>query len=135
MAVGRRDRHLRRGDDRRRAPQLPGTFSIGLAANATTAAVALGLTFGLGIFPLDGRTIVPIAGMVVGNSFKSCVVIVQLLAEQAADRRDEIEARLALGLHGRRGDPPARAPVAAARRSRRRSRTSRRSGSCSCPAR
>src|SRR6478735_8787640 len=51
----------------RRAPQLPGTFSIGLAANAITAGVALGLTFGLGIFPLSGRTLVPIAGMVVGN--------------------------------------------------------------------
>jgi UDP-glucose/iron transport system permease protein len=84
----------------RRAPQLPGTFSIGLAANAITAGVALGLTFGLGIFPLSGRTLVPIAGMVVGNSMKSCVVVVQLLAEQAADRREEIEARLALGLPG-----------------------------------
>ena len=58
----------------RRAPAMPGVFSIGLAANAITAAVALGLTFGLGIFPLEGRTLVPIAGMVVGNSMKSCVV-------------------------------------------------------------
>ena len=84
----------------RRAPALPGVFAIGLAANALTATVALGLTFGLGIFPLEGRTLVPIAGMVVGNSMKSCVVVVQLLAEQAADKRDEIEARLALGLTG-----------------------------------
>ena len=79
---------------------MPGVFPIALAANATTAIVALGLTFGLGVFPLEGRTLVPVAGMVVGNSMKSCVVVVQLLAEQVADRREEIEARLALGLTG-----------------------------------
>ena len=77
----------------------------------------------------------PIAGMVVGNSMKSCVVVVQLLAEQAADRRDEIEARLALGLPGAAAIRADRAPVAARSRSRRRSRTSRRWGSSSCPAR
>ena len=69
-------------------------------ANAVTAAVALGLTFGLGIFPVDGRTVVPVAGMVVGNSMKSCVVVVTALAGLVADRRAEIEARLALGLPG-----------------------------------
>lgn len=84
----------------RRARRMPGVFAIGLSANATTAAVALGLTFGLGVFPLEGRTLVPVAGMVIGNSMKSCVVVVQLLADQVADRREEIEARLALGLTG-----------------------------------
>ena len=85
---------------RRRAPQLPGVLGIALVANAVTAAVALGLTFGLGIFPVDGRTVVPVAGMVVGNSMKSCVVVVTALAGLMADRRPEIEARLALGLPG-----------------------------------
>ena len=85
---------------RRRAPQLPGVLEIALVANAVTAAVALGLTFGLGIFPVDGRTVVPVAGMVVGNSMKSCVVVVTALAGLMADRRPEIEARLALGLPG-----------------------------------
>ena len=84
----------------RRASALPGVFVIGLLANALTASVALGLTFGLSVFPLEGRTLVPVAGMVIGNSMKSCVVVVQLLADQVADRRDEIEARLALGLTG-----------------------------------
>ncbi len=85
---------------RRRAPQLPGAFAIALGANAITAAVSLGLTFGLGIFPVEGRTVVPVAGMVVGNSMKACVVVVQALAGLIADRRAEIEARLALGLTG-----------------------------------
>ena len=98
---------------RRRAPQLPGVLQIALVANAVTAAVALGLTFGLGIFPVDGRTVVPIAGMVVGNSMKSCVVVVTALAGLMADRRPEIEARLALGLTGHRRRAPAGAPRAA----------------------
>jgi len=85
---------------RRRAPQLPGVFGIALTANATTAIVGLGLTFGLGIFAVNGRTVVPVAGMVVGNSLKSCVVVVQMLASLIADRRPDIEARLALGLRG-----------------------------------
>ncbi len=85
---------------KRRAPQLPGVFGIALTANAATAIVGLGLTFGLGIFPVEGRTVVPVAGMVVGNSMKSCVVVVQMLASLIADRRADIEARLALGLTG-----------------------------------
>lgn len=84
----------------RRAPQLPGVFPIALAAHSVTALVGLGLTFGLGIFPVEGRTVVPVAGMVVGNSMKSAVVVVQLLASLMADRRAEVEARLALGLPG-----------------------------------
>ncbi len=85
---------------RRRAPALPGVLGVAFAATATTAVVALGLTFGLGIFPVDGRTVVPVAGMVVGNAMKSCVVVVQALAGLIADRRPDVEARLALGLPG-----------------------------------
>ncbi len=85
---------------RRRAPQLPGVLKVALTAQATTAVVALGLTFGLGIFPVDGRTVVPVAGMVVGNSMKSCVVVATALAGLVADRRPDVEARLALGLPG-----------------------------------
>lgn len=85
---------------RRRAPQLPGVLSIAFVANATTAIVGLGLAFGLGIFPVNGRTVVPVAGMITGNSLKSCVVVAQMLASLVADRRADIEARLALGLRG-----------------------------------
>lgn len=84
----------------RRAPRLPGLFGIALAANAASGVVGLGVLFGLGIFPVEGRTVVPLAGMVVGNGFKSGVVAVQRLTEAVGDQREEIEARLALGLTG-----------------------------------
>lgn len=86
---------------RRRAPRLPGLFGIALAANSASAVAGLGVLFGLGIFPVEGRTVVPLAGMVVGNAFKSAVVAVQRLTEAVGDERPEIEARLALGLPSR----------------------------------
>ena len=85
---------------RQRAPRVPGLFGIALVANAASAVVGLGVLFGLGIFPVEGRTVVPLAGMVVGNAFKSGVVAVQRLTEAVGDQREELEARLALGLTG-----------------------------------
>jgi putative ABC transport system permease protein len=82
----------------RRAPELPGILPVGLVANAATAAVGLGIAFGTGMFPLEGRALVPIAGMVVGNALKGGVVAARRLREEIAVRRDELEARLALGL-------------------------------------
>lgn len=82
---------------RARAPVLPGVLGIALAANAVTATIAFGLVFGLGVFPLEPRTLVPIAGMVIGNAMKAQVVSAQRIVEAVAQRRLELEARLALG--------------------------------------
>ena len=82
---------------RRRAPAVPGLFWIGLVANAATAIVGFGVTFGLSIFPVEGRTLVPIAGMLIGNSMKSGIVAAERLVEALAEQRAEVEARLALG--------------------------------------
>ena len=83
---------------RRRVGDLPGLLPVAIGANAGTAAIGLGIAFGTGMFPVEGRTIVPIAGMVVGNAMKAGVVAAQRLRDEIAGRRDEIEARLALGL-------------------------------------
>ncbi len=82
---------------RRRAPAVPDLFWIALAANGVTAAIGLTVAFGLQIFPVEGRTLVPIAGMLVGNSMKAAVVAADRLVEALADGRAEVEARLALG--------------------------------------
>jgi putative ABC transport system permease protein len=91
---------------RRRAPEAPGIFALALAAFAATAAVALGVVFGLGIFPLEGRTLVPIAGLAVGNSMNAAVVAARRLIEEVRDRRLEVEARLALGQPARVASRP-----------------------------
>lgn len=85
---------------RRRAAVVPGMFWLAMLAFAATLAVTLGVVFGLGIFPLEGRTLVPIAGLVVGNSMNATVVAARRVVEEIGDRRLEVEARLALGQTG-----------------------------------
>lgn len=82
---------------RNRAPELPGLLGIALIATGTTAVVGLGVVFAIGVFPVTPRTVVPVAGMLVGNSLSSGVVACRRLAEAVVEQRDQIEARLALG--------------------------------------
>jgi UDP-glucose/iron transport system permease protein len=82
---------------RRRAPAVPGLFGIALGAELLTAVVSLGTIFGLSIFPLESRTLVPIAGMVLGNALQAAVLAARRLVEEFTDKRLELEARLALG--------------------------------------
>jgi putative ABC transport system permease protein len=53
--------------------------------------------FGLGVFQLDVRTLIPLAGLMVGNSLAATVLVGRRLLEEFRDKRDEVEARLALG--------------------------------------
>lgn len=62
-----------------------------------TVLIAFALVFGLGVFPLEPRTLVPIAGMVIGNAMKSQVVSAQRTVDAVARRRLQLEARLAPG--------------------------------------
>ena len=82
----------------RRAPQVPGLLSVAFVANITIAVVSLAIIFGFQIFEVDGRSIVPVAGMVIGNSMKSAVVAASRVAESVSENRAEIEAGLALGM-------------------------------------
>ena len=91
---------------RRRAPEVPGVFLLALAGFAATAVVPLGVVFGLGVFPLEGRTLVPVAGLVVGNSMNATVIAARRIVEEVRERRLEIEARLALGLTSRHAARP-----------------------------
>jgi putative ABC transport system permease protein len=82
----------------RRAPMLPGVLGVAFVAMAAGAITGLGLLFALGIFPVAGRTVVPVAGMVLGNSLAAGVLTIRRLVETVAERRADLEARLALGL-------------------------------------
>lgn len=81
----------------RRAPEVPGLLPIALAATGAAAAVSLGVIFGFGIFPVEGRAIVPLAGMMIGNSMTATVVASRRVVGELSDKRAEVEARLALG--------------------------------------
>ena len=94
---------------RRRAPACTGVPRLGtlaIAAFTASAVLTLGVVFGLRVFPLQGRTLVPIAGMMIGNSMTAVVLIARRLVDELRDKRDEVEARLALGQPSRQAAGP-----------------------------
>lgn len=91
---------------RRRAPEVPRLGPLAVAAFAAAALITLGVVFGLRIFPLQARTVVPIAGMMIGNSMTATVLVARRLVDELRDKRDEVEARLALGQSSRQAATP-----------------------------
>ncbi len=81
----------------RRIPHVPWLWLLSMGAFATSAVVTLGVLFGAGVFPVEGRTIVPLAGLMIGNSMTATVLVTRRIMAEFKDKRLEIEARLALG--------------------------------------
>jgi putative ABC transport system permease protein len=80
-----------------RAKGVPGaTVPIALAL-AVAAAVTLGLVLALGVFQATPRYLVPVGGMVIGNSMTAVAVALNRLADEMHDGRRQVEAMLALG--------------------------------------
>ncbi len=82
---------------RRRAPEVPGILGLAVLAMAVVVTVSLSVIFGFGIFPVEGRTIIPMAGMMIGNSMTASVLVARRVVGELSDQRHEVEARLALG--------------------------------------
>lgn len=82
---------------RSRARRVPGAFVPLLIALGVAGGATLGLVVGLGIFEAEPRFLVPVGGMVVGNSMTAAAVALNRLGDEVADRAREIEATLALG--------------------------------------
>jgi putative ABC transport system permease protein len=82
---------------RRRAPEIPHLLPLAAVAFVAAAVLTLGVVFGFGIVPAEGRTIVPLGGMMVGNAMNAAVLTARRIVEELRDKRGEIEARLALG--------------------------------------
>ena len=82
---------------RQRAPEVPSLLPLAIVATAASAVVSLGVIFVFRIFPMEGRTVVPLAGMMIGNSLAATVVASRRIVAELADKRQEVEARLALG--------------------------------------
>ena len=82
---------------RRRAKRVPNAFVPLLVALGTAGALTLGLVVALGIFEPEPRYLVPVGGMVVGNSMTAAAVALNRLGDEMSDRSREIEATLALG--------------------------------------
>jgi len=82
---------------RGRAKEVPDATGPIVLALAVAAAVTLGLVIALGIFKAEPRYLVPVGGMVIGNSMTAVAVALNRLADEMHDGRRQIEAMLALG--------------------------------------
>ncbi len=82
---------------RRRAKRVPNALGPLLIALGVAGAATLGLVVALGIFEPEPRYLVPVGGMVIGNSMTAAAVALNRLGDEIGDRSREIEATLALG--------------------------------------
>jgi putative ABC transport system permease protein len=86
---------------RSRAKAVPGALGPIVLALGLAAAVTLGLVVALGVFDPEPRYLVPVGGMVIGNSMTAAAVALNRLADEVHDRAGLIEAMLALGATSR----------------------------------
>ena len=82
---------------KQRAKRVPDAFWPLLVALAVAGVATLGLVVALGVFEPEPRYLVPVGGMVVGNSMTAAAVALNRLGDEMTDRAREIEATLALG--------------------------------------
>lgn len=80
---------------------LPNRFQIAGIAIAVAAGVALVVLFGTGAFPVEPRYLIPIGGMLIGNSMNTVSLAAARMRDEVQSKRMEIEARLSLGVTGR----------------------------------
>src|SRR5262245_39092034 len=59
---------------RSRAPEVPGILPLSFAAMVSVCVISLAVIFGFHIFPLQANAIIPLAGMMIGNSMTSTVL-------------------------------------------------------------
>jgi putative ABC transport system permease protein len=91
---------------RRRAPEIPHQLPLAAIAFVIAAVLTLGIVFGFAILPVEGRIVVPLAGMMVGNTMNAAVLTARRTVEELRDKRAEVEARLALGQPARTASHP-----------------------------
>lgn len=90
----------------RRAPEVPGVLALALLALAASTVVTVAVIFGLRIFPVEARAIIPVGGMMVGNAMSSVVVAGRRILAEFSEKRPDVEARLALGQSWREASRP-----------------------------
>ena len=80
-----------------RGQGVPGSRQVATASISIGAALTLGLLIALRVFPFSPRFVIPIAGMIVGNSMTVTALVMARLRDDLQLQRPQIEAALALG--------------------------------------
>jgi putative ABC transport system permease protein len=82
----------------RRLVGVPNAAFVALISISVSAGLAVAVLFGTGVFDFRPRFLIPIAGMLIGNSMIATSLTGNRLRDDIAARTSEIEARLALGV-------------------------------------
>lgn len=85
----------------KRGKNVPRGQFVATASVSVGAALTLGLLILLNVFPFEPRYIIPIAGMVVGNTMTVTGLVMARLRDDVRLQKPQIEAALALGATGR----------------------------------
>ena len=85
----------------RRAKKTPQAQAISLLSIGVGSALTIGLLVVLGVFEFVPKDIIPIGGMIVGNSMTTATLVITRLSGDFHDQRDLIESKLALGATSR----------------------------------
>lgn len=89
-----------------RGEGVSGAFSISAVAIGVAAATTLGVLLALQIVPATARYLIPLGGMVIGNSMNTASLTLGRIRDDVQAHRLEIEAALALGATSRQAVSP-----------------------------
>ena len=90
----------------RRAEGVPGAFVLATAAIGVAAAATTGLLILLGVVPPTARYLVPLGGMVIGNSMNAASLTLTRIRDDVKAQSLNVEAALALGATSRQAVSP-----------------------------
>jgi putative ABC transport system permease protein len=85
----------------RRLRGVSGALWLAAMTIGASALVAMSILFGTGVFPLEPQYLIPIGGMLIGNSMTAVSLAGARLRDEITDKTLEIESRLALGVPAR----------------------------------
>ena len=85
----------------RRAAGVPQARRVALLSIATGVGLTLGLLVLLRVFSFTANNIIPIAGMIVGNSMTACSLVMARVRDEITTHRTLVEAALVFGADSR----------------------------------
>ncbi|CAA9460812.1 MAG: Probable iron export permease protein FetB [uncultured Rubrobacteraceae bacterium] len=90
----------------RRAGDVRNAFLIAAFAVGVAAVATLGLLLALRIVPATARYLIPLGGMVIGNSMNAASLTMTRIRDDVAEQELKVEAALALGATSRQAVSP-----------------------------
>jgi putative ABC transport system permease protein len=90
----------------RRAKGVPRSFWVAAGAIGVAAVATLGVLLFLQIVAPTARYLIPLGGMVIGNSMNTASLTLTRLRDDVAEQRPKVEAALALGATSRQAVSP-----------------------------